>query len=104
MTEGDVAEKVFQFLTSRGWCLKDLSVVEQVLQEMDQHPQAMEKFVEGKLLDMDLKAIGGKCLPDASAMQRLSHLQGPKVLQARIFLLSVQIAVSCKFISSVKLI
>ncbi|GLJ29284.1 hypothetical protein SUGI_0577460 [Cryptomeria japonica] len=81
MAGGDIANEAFELLKSRGWYLKDVNVVQQVLQEMDQHPRAMEKFVEGKLLDMDLKAIGDKCLPDASAMQRLSHLHGPKVLQ-----------------------
>ncbi|KAH9303578.1 hypothetical protein KI387_007982, partial [Taxus chinensis] len=88
--KGQVALELFGSLKSRGWYLKDVSIVEQLLEEMDQLPHRhpfgrseTEKFVEGKLLDMDLKAIGDKCLPDASAIQRLSHLQGPKIVSLR---------------------
>eukprot|EP01018_Ginkgo_biloba_P007394 Gb_06577 [translate_table: standard] len=80
-----MADDLLGSLKSRGWYLKDITVVEDLVQQIapeDFGRPEVEKLIETKLLDMDLRTIGGKCLPDASSIQRTSRLQGPKVLQA----------------------
>lgn len=77
-------EELLLSLQSRGWYLKDVNIVEGLLQEVSTEklaPAGLEKMIESNLLEMDLKEVGGKCLPDAAALHRISRLQGPKVLQ-----------------------
>lgn len=77
-------EELLLSLQSRGWYLKDVHIVEGLLQEVSTEklaPAGLEKMIESNLLEMDLKEVGGKCLPDAAALHRISRLQGPKVLQ-----------------------
>lgn len=77
-------EELLLSLQLRGWYLKDITIVEELLQEVSTEKPSraeLEKMIEANLLEMDLKVVGGKCLPDAAAVHRISRLQGPKVLQ-----------------------
>lgn len=79
-----VEEELLLSLQSRGWYLKDVTVVEGLLHEVSTEKldrAELEKMIEASLLEMDLKVVGGKCLPDSAALHRTSRLQGPKVLQ-----------------------
>nr|GMC92225.1 tudor domain-containing protein 3 [Ipomoea batatas] len=37
--------------------------------------------IESELINLDLRSIGGKSLPDSSSLRKISHLRGPLVLQ-----------------------
>ncbi|XP_027071186.2 uncharacterized protein [Coffea arabica] len=69
-----------QTLTSRGWCFKHVDQV-QALVAAELSSRLTLDSVESALLNMDLRSIGGKSLPELSHLRHASHLQGPKVLQ-----------------------
>lgn len=84
---------VINALTSRGWCFRDVDYLKTLISEISsltgggKQTGAVVESVEAELLNMDIRLIGGKSLPDATELRRCSHLQGPKVLQVVCFLL-----------------
>jgi tudor domain-containing protein 3 len=77
-------EKMVETLTSaRGWRFRDL---EEVLSLIVSHetPSTVDS-IEAELMGMDLRDFGGKSLPDSSSLKKISHLQGPLLLQVLIF-------------------
>ncbi|CAI0399870.1 unnamed protein product [Linum tenue] len=81
-----IAEDVIQTLKTRGWCIGDLDQVNAIVLVQsalsdDGKASTIADSVESQLLDMDLRSIGGKSLPDAISFRKASHLQGRKVLQ-----------------------
>jgi tudor domain-containing protein 3 len=78
---------VINALTSRGWCFRDVEYLKSLVTEISSligggnKTGAIVESVEAELLNMDIKLIGGKSLPDPTELRRCSHLQGPKVLQ-----------------------
>ncbi|CAH2072322.1 unnamed protein product [Thlaspi arvense] len=85
---GNTYSVVMNALTSRGWCLKDVDYLKAMVIEIsssigggNNQTGAVVKSVEAELLNMDIRLIGGKSLPDPTELRRCSHLQGPKVLQ-----------------------
>lgn len=79
------AEAVIETLRTRGWCFGDIQqlraliVIHSALAD-DRETSTVVDSLEPDLLNMDLRSIGGKSLPDS--VRKLSHIQGPKVLQA----------------------
>ncbi|KAL5975625.1 hypothetical protein ACLOJK_019950 [Asimina triloba] len=71
-------------LVRRGWCFRKEGedVVRGLIQGGGSTPLDLLGALESELLNMDLRDIGGKSLPHPSSIRRLSHLQGPKILQA----------------------
>ncbi|CAN8244150.1 unnamed protein product [Cochlearia groenlandica] len=79
---------VVNALTSRGWCFKDVDYLKSLISEISSliggvgdKTVAIVDSVEAELLNIDIKLIGGKSLPDTTELRRCSHLQGPKILQ-----------------------
>ncbi|GFQ05556.1 tudor domain-containing protein 3 [Phtheirospermum japonicum] len=70
---------LLQALISRGWRFKDLGQIGGLITA--QQSVCTVDSIESELLNMDLRSIGGKCLPEPSILCRTSHLQGPIVLQ-----------------------
>ncbi|KAL3642934.1 hypothetical protein CASFOL_013749 [Castilleja foliolosa] len=70
---------LLQALIDRGWRFKDLDQIRGLItaQQFD----CTVDTIESELLNMDLRSIGGKCLPEPSILRRTSHIQGPIVLQ-----------------------
>ncbi|XP_009120842.1 tudor domain-containing protein 3 isoform X1 [Brassica rapa] len=84
---GNTSTAVKNALTTRGWCFKDADYLNSLVKQISSfiggtnQTGAIVDSVEAELLNMDLRLIGGKSLPDATELRRCSHLQGPKVLQ-----------------------
>ncbi|CAH8286144.1 unnamed protein product [Eruca vesicaria subsp. sativa] len=84
---GNTHTAVINTLTNRGWCFKEADYLNPLVTQIsssigatNQTPAIVDS-VEAELLNMDIRLIGGKSLPDATELRRCSHLQGPKVLQ-----------------------
>ncbi|KAK6774380.1 hypothetical protein RDI58_029619 [Solanum bulbocastanum] len=74
------SENLLQTLNTRGWCFRDINLVNSLIEA--QLPSSYTvSSIESELLNMDLRSVGGKSLPDFSLLRKLSHIQGPKVLQ-----------------------
>lgn len=74
------SENLLQTLNTRGWCLRDINLVNSLIAA--QLPSSYTvSSIESELLNMDLRSVGGKSLPDFSLLRKSSHIQGPKVLQ-----------------------
>ncbi|GER37060.1 hypothetical protein STAS_13450, partial [Striga asiatica] len=71
--------QVVQALGTRGWCFRDLDQIRGLIDA--QSPTCTADSIESELLNIDLRSIGGKCLPEPSVLRKISHLQGPIVLQ-----------------------
>ncbi|KFK26243.1 hypothetical protein AALP_AA8G221900 [Arabis alpina] len=84
---GHIQTVVINALTSRGWCFGDVDYLKTLITEISSligggnQTGAVVESVEAELLNMDIRLIGGKSLPDSTELRRCSHLQGPKVLQ-----------------------
>ncbi|KAF8113454.1 hypothetical protein N665_0050s0102 [Sinapis alba] len=84
---GNTYTAVINALTTRGWCFKDADYLKPLVIQISSfiggsnQTGAIVDSVEAELLNMDIRLIGGKSLPDATELRRCSHLQGPKVLQ-----------------------
>ncbi|XP_031473595.1 uncharacterized protein LOC116246048 isoform X1 [Nymphaea colorata] len=75
-------EAILRSLTSAGWCFRDADETIGALSAFATTTGVVdEKTMEAELLNMDLREIGGRSLPDPSLLKKSSHLQGPKVLQ-----------------------
>ncbi|ESQ42012.1 hypothetical protein EUTSA_v10013545mg [Eutrema salsugineum] len=79
---------VINALTNRGWCFGDVANLKALVTEFssligggNNQTSAVVDSVEAELLNMDIRLIGGKSLPEPTELRRCSHLQGPKVLQ-----------------------
>ncbi|VFQ61153.1 unnamed protein product [Cuscuta campestris] len=72
-------EAVLPTLASRGWCFNDIDQVKSLISA--ESCSVTIDSVESELIKLDFRSIGGKTLPDPSSIRRVSHLQGPKVLQ-----------------------
>ncbi|RZR88229.1 hypothetical protein BHM03_00015757 [Ensete ventricosum] len=68
---------VLAALTSRGWRIKEH---DEEIRDLIRSRETAEA-VESELLNMDLRSFGGKSLPDPTSLKKLTHLQGPKILQ-----------------------
>ncbi|XP_049931622.1 uncharacterized protein LOC116246048 isoform X2 [Nymphaea colorata] len=78
-------EAILRSLTSAGWCFRDADETIGALSAFATTTGVVdEKTMEAELLNMDLREIGGRSLPDPSLLKKSSHLQGPKVLQVRL--------------------
>ncbi|KAI8570936.1 hypothetical protein RHMOL_Rhmol01G0078100 [Rhododendron molle] len=79
------AEALIQTLISRGWCFGDVEQVKAIIvvQSALQGGSCTVELVESELVNMDLRSVGGKSLPDASLLRKSSHLQGPKISSVR---------------------
>ncbi|XP_058184003.1 uncharacterized protein LOC131301634 [Rhododendron vialii] len=77
------SEALIQTLISRGWCFGDVEQVKAIIvvQSALHGGSCTADFVESELVNMDLRSLGGKSLPDGSLLLKSSYLQGPKVLQ-----------------------
>lgn len=97
---GNTSTAVINSLTTRGWCFKDADYLKPLVIQISSviggtnQTGAIVDSVEAELLNMDIRLIGGKSLPDATELRRCSHLQGPKVLQVDTLLLLILI--QCK--------
>ncbi|MCE3049892.1 hypothetical protein HAX54_046073, partial [Datura stramonium] len=78
------SENLLQNLNTRGWCFRDVNLVNSLIESQLPSPYTVDS-IESELLNMDLRSIGGKSLPDFSLLRKSTHLQGPKVLQVIIF-------------------
>jgi len=80
------AEAVLEILRTRGWSLggmdqlNALIIIHSALSD-DGDPCTVANAVESELLNMDLRSIGLKSLPDPNLLNKTSYLQGPKILQ-----------------------
>ncbi|XP_054795047.1 uncharacterized protein LOC129300503 [Prosopis cineraria] len=77
-------EVVLEALRTRGWCFGDLQQVKATITihyVLAIDATKVVDSVESELLNLDLRLIGGKSLPDPSRLRKSSYLQGPKVLQ-----------------------
>ncbi|KAG6739585.1 hypothetical protein POTOM_057186 [Populus tomentosa] len=83
------AEAVLEILRTRGWFLggidqlNALIIIHSALSD-DGDPCTVANAVESELLNMDLRSIGFKSLPDPNLLNKTSYLQGPKILQVRL--------------------
>eukprot|EP00268_Persea_americana_P035725 TRINITY_DN3521_c0_g1_i1.p1 TRINITY_DN3521_c0_g1~~TRINITY_DN3521_c0_g1_i1.p1 ORF type:complete len:436 (+),score=110.10 TRINITY_DN3521_c0_g1_i1:166-1473(+) len=77
-------ESIFKALLQRGWCFKDAEAIHTLIQSKlpaGESEMCSLDSIQSELLNMDLRDIGGKSLPDPSSLKKSSHLQGPKILQ-----------------------
>ncbi|KAL3839855.1 hypothetical protein ACJIZ3_024446 [Penstemon smallii] len=79
-------ESLLQAVISRGWCFRDSEQIQGLIGAQLSSSSHGSSFctvdsIESELLNMDLRSIGGKCLPQPSLLSKTPHLQGPIVLQ-----------------------
>lgn len=76
---------VLRALIDRGWRFRDADRIRELItaQLSMSASRCTVDSIESELLNMDLRSIGGKCLPEPSLLFKTSHLQGPLVLQVR---------------------
>ncbi|MBA0730608.1 hypothetical protein Golax_025372 [Gossypium laxum] len=78
-------EAVVEILRNRGWCLGDLDQVNALIVlytalSDDVDACSIADKVESELVNMDLRSISGKSLPELN-LRKSSYILGPKVLQ-----------------------
>ncbi|KAL8492781.1 hypothetical protein ACS0TY_024104 [Phlomoides rotata] len=79
-TSPSSSESIISSLITRGWHFRDADQI-QLLITAHLSPNCTVDSIESELVNMDLRSIGGKCLPQPSSIGKVSHLQGPIVLQ-----------------------
>ncbi|KAL6549675.1 hypothetical protein OROHE_008406 [Orobanche hederae] len=74
---------LLQALIARGWHFRDLDQIRGLITAQLSIPASIctVDIIESELLNMDLRSIGGKCLPQTAVLCKTSHLEGPIVLQ-----------------------
>lgn len=83
-------DAVVRNLGKRGWSLGKLDdvvalvTIQRALLDDADDVVAVTDAVELELLNTDLRSFGAKSLPDPNSLRRLTHLVGPKILQANI--------------------
>lgn len=83
-SSGALSDAAIETLRSRGWCFGDLEQVQAMIlihSALADDTRTVVNSVESELLNMDLKSVGAKSLPDPVTLRKSSHLLGPKVLQ-----------------------
>lgn len=86
----DASVAVLETLRVRGWNFSDLDEVRAVIMigsALADDPTSVVDSVESELINMDLRSIGGKSLPDLSLLRKSSRVLGPLVLQVNCSLL-----------------
>lgn len=73
-----LAGELLEKLMDKGWRFRDLEQIGTLIQEYK-----TAEALEAELLNMDLRSFGGHSLPDPTAMKKLNHLQGPKIVQVK---------------------
>ncbi|KAI3443833.1 hypothetical protein Pfo_000498 [Paulownia fortunei] len=70
-------------LIARGWHFRDMDRIRGLITARLFVPVSLctVDSIESELLNIDLRSIGGKCLPEPSLLCKTSHLHGPIVLQ-----------------------
>lgn len=78
-----VTQSLLEALTGRGWCFKGVDQVKALIaaQFSSRGKSCTIDSVESELVNLDLRSIGGRSLPEPSHLRHASHLKGPKVLQ-----------------------
>ncbi|KAH0467494.1 hypothetical protein IEQ34_004732 [Dendrobium chrysotoxum] len=82
MTTGS-SEAVLQTLISRGWCFRNANEVISLIQNKNLSSSLLVDSIESELLNMDLRFIGGKSLPEPSAAKKSLYIHGPKLVSVR---------------------
>ncbi|XP_031380549.1 tudor domain-containing protein 3 [Punica granatum] len=86
-SSSSTSDAVLQALVKRGWSFADpehikaITTVKCILLDDPEDTRSVAEAVESELLNLDLRSIGAKSLPDPAALRKSSHLFGPKVLQ-----------------------
>lgn len=75
------SQYLLETLTTRGWCFRDVNEVNSLIAGQSSSSSYTVDSIESELVNMDLRSIGGKSLPDFSTLRKASHFQGPKILQ-----------------------
>ncbi|KAJ0745380.1 putative RecQ mediated genome instability protein [Helianthus annuus] len=75
------SEPLIQTLTNSGWCFQHIHQIKTLIETKFSEASTTIRSIESELCNMDLRAIGGKSLPDSSTLRKSTHIQGPKVLQ-----------------------
>ncbi|KAI3524546.1 hypothetical protein L1887_03204 [Cichorium endivia] len=75
------SEVLIQTLINRGWCLREIDQIRTLIETKFHGSSSTIGSVESELCNMDLRAIGGKSLPDLTTLRKSTHFDGPKVLQ-----------------------
>nr|GMC93907.1 tudor domain-containing protein 3 [Ipomoea batatas]GME10245.1 tudor domain-containing protein 3 [Ipomoea batatas] len=89
----DTVETVLRTLITRGWSFRDIDQVKLLLSAQASSPTI--DSIESELINLDLRSIGGKSLPDSSSLRKISHLRGPLVLQVLHFSFSFSLSSFC---------
>lgn len=76
------SESILQTLSSRGWFLRVTEQIQGLIAA--HHGSRTVDSIESELLNMDLRSIGAKCLPQPSLLPKTPRLQTPIVLQVSI--------------------
>lgn len=80
----DASVAVLETLRVRGWNFGDLDEVRatiMIASALADDPSSVVDSVESELINMDLRSIGGKSLPEPSLLRKSSRILGPMVLQ-----------------------
>ncbi|CAK7334856.1 unnamed protein product, partial [Dovyalis caffra] len=85
-SSNNVAETVLETLRTRGWSLGDIDQLNALIfihsaLSDDGDPCTVANSLESELLNMDLRSIGAKSLPDPNLLNKTPYLHGPKILQ-----------------------
>ncbi|KAK4760347.1 hypothetical protein SAY87_005240 [Trapa incisa] len=81
------SDAVVEALVRRGWSFPDREhinatiAVKSILFDDTGDARSIADAVESDLLNMDLRSIGAKSLPEPAVLRKSTHLLGPKVLQ-----------------------
>ncbi|KAJ0698489.1 putative RecQ mediated genome instability protein [Helianthus annuus] len=77
------SEPLIQTLTNSGWCFQHIHQIKTLIETKFSEASTTIRSIESELCNMDLRAIGGKSLPDSSTLRKSTHIQGPKVCSVR---------------------
>ncbi|PRQ46506.1 putative RecQ mediated genome instability protein [Rosa chinensis] len=86
-SSGALSDAAIETLRSRGWYFGgDLEQVQAMIlihSALADDTRTVVNSVESELLNMDLKSVGAKSLPDPATLRKSSHLLGPKIAWVR---------------------
>ncbi|KAI3519791.1 hypothetical protein L1887_09007 [Cichorium endivia] len=88
-------EVLIQTLINRGWCLREIDQSRTQVETNFHGSSSTLGSLESELCNMDLRAIGGKSLPDLTSLRKSIHFDGHKVLHASFFFV-VHLKCTCK--------
>lgn len=95
--EMDPCETIFETLIKKGWSFRDPVEIKTLIRSNN----SLES-VESELLNMDLRSIGAKSIPDSTSLKKSSHLVGPKILQVidSKLVVYLKLAIFCFYVRS----